>query len=393
MVSPDFPFPPNYGTRVRLADLIMNFSTHKIKVTLMALYREYPSVSAIEFAKKYCSKIILHPHPLNSKIGGFVFSQYYKIKDKLGLVKLDNGYLNPYSFRQLVKNEFQKTLYDCIMVHYAFMGGDLSRYPKNSLKIIDTLDLLYKRYESYAQTGKTSHISFFKDKKEELKILSHFDLIMAISEEDKEELQKELPDKKIITVPVSSNYLSLYDNSRTITLEGNPILLCVAGNDFGHELGLRQFIEEAFPNILKSFPETLLTIIGNIQKKFQDVKHPNIIFPGECTNLLPYYKLADLVIIPSVVASGLRIKALEAMCAGKAIVSTPEGVCGTGVLKGLHVLVAETMPEFTEKIIYLLNNNEAKRSLEEKAKSFCSSHFNPETVYSALNNAIVKGGR
>jgi len=69
---------------------------------------------------------------------------------------------------------------------------------------------------------------------------------------------------------------------------------------------------------------------------------PQINVTGWVEDLLPYYRDADLVVMPIRMGSGTRIKAIEALNLGRPIVSTTLGVEGLGLIPGRHILIADS---------------------------------------------------
>jgi glycosyltransferase involved in cell wall biosynthesis len=87
------------------------------------------------------------------------------------------------------------------------------------------------------------------------------------------------------------------------------------------------------------------------------------------------YQSANLVLIPTPVSAGTNIKALEAMAAGRAIVSTPSGIHGIGLRDGESVSVAEGVTQFVSACDRLLQSSELRRSQATAARSMAEQQF------------------
>ena len=68
-------------------------------------------------------------------------------------------------------------------------------------------------------------------------------------------------------------------------------------------------------------------------------------------DLRPLYAKAQVVVTPLVVSAGTNIKVLEAMACRKAVVSTPVGCAGLGLIDGHDALIRKESPEFAEAIV------------------------------------------
>ncbi|WP_157817865.1 glycosyltransferase [Candidatus Thiodictyon syntrophicum] len=83
---------------------------------------------------------------------------------------------------------------------------------------------------------------------------------------------------------------------------------------------------------------------------------PQINVTGWVEDLLPYYRNADLIVMPIRMGSGTRIKAIEALNLGRPIVSTTLGVEGLGLIPGRHLLVADSAEDLAAACCRLLTD-------------------------------------
>jgi glycosyltransferase involved in cell wall biosynthesis len=81
------------------------------------------------------------------------------------------------------------------------------------------------------------------------------------------------------------------------------------------------------------------------------------------------------MIVPVLSGSGMRIKIVEGMCYGKAIVSTKIGAEGIFAEHEKNILLHDNPTDFANAVIYLLKNEKERISLEENAGIFASNHF------------------
>jgi ribosomal-protein-alanine acetyltransferase len=89
----------------------------------------------------------------------------------------------------------------------------------------------------------------------------------------------------------------------------------------------------------------------------------------------PLYDETNVVIVPTLVSAGTNIKVLEAMAAGRAVVSTPSGCAGLGLRHGESVLIGRTAEELAAHVRLLLNRPGLRRRLADNARSHAVEHF------------------
>jgi glycosyltransferase involved in cell wall biosynthesis len=80
---------------------------------------------------------------------------------------------------------------------------------------------------------------------------------------------------------------------------------------------------------------------------------------GEVDDVLPFLRRAGAVVVPLRIGGGTRIKILEAMAAGKVVVSTTIGAEGLAVEDGRHLLLADTPQDFAAASIKALDRSVA----------------------------------
>jgi len=76
-----------------------------------------------------------------------------------------------------------------------------------------------------------------------------------------------------------------------------------------------------------------------------------LVFPN-VPSTLPFYKLADLVVIPLFNPSGIKLKLIEALKHKKKVVARPEVLCGAG-LEDI-IPSADSVPDFAQKCVQVL---------------------------------------
>ena len=90
------------------------------------------------------------------------------------------------------------------------------------------------------------------------------------------------------------------------------------------------------------------------------------------------------MVVPLWSGSGLRIKIIEGMAHGKAIVSTTIGAEGIIYTDKKNILIADSAAEFSQTVIALLKQDELRHNLEKNAADFARREFDNFEVVSKL---------
>jgi glycosyltransferase involved in cell wall biosynthesis len=182
----------------------------------------------------------------------------------------------------------------------------------------------------------------------------------AVTEDD----ARTMREWRIPNVTVVPNGVDLDFYGQPSEPEGANEILALASLDwFPNVDSLRYFHAEIFPLIRKQQPAAMLRIVGrrpaeSLRREFSGIS--GIDFIGEVENVRPYLDRAAVVVVPLRIGGGSRLKILEALAAGKAVVSTAVGAEGLNLAAGEDLVVADSPAAFARSVCELLGSREAR---------------------------------
>ena len=145
------------------------------------------------------------------------------------------------------------------------------------------------------------------------------------------------------------------------------------------------FTEHCWPAIHKAVPEAKFVVAGkNMPAAIKKLDAPNLLLIENGPNSAAFYHQYEVMVVPLWSGSGLRIKIIEGMAYGKAIVSTSIGAEGIPVNPGKDILIANEAESFCAGVISLLTDPERRNELEKSAAAFASATFDNQKVVSGL---------
>jgi len=266
-----------------------------------------------------------------------------------------------------------------IIVVYAWMAECLQELNTQAKLILDTIDVMHQRVERLKQYKLPVGWCICRDR--EMKILSQFDAIIAIQDEEAEVFRAMVPEKRVITVGTSHPLLP----AALEPMAGR--LLFIGGPNAGNIMGMESFLKEVWPGILKARPEAELAICGKIGGRLK-TKAPRLLLQGFVEDVGQAYNEAAVVINPLWVGSGLKIKTVEALCRGKALVTTPCGIEGMVPPPEGACRVVEQPEQMAKAIIELLREPEKRKALESAAYDYARQWLSPSHVYRQLDELL-----
>jgi glycosyltransferase involved in cell wall biosynthesis len=102
-------------------------------------------------------------------------------------------------------------------------------------------------------------------------------------------------------------------------------------------------------------------------------------------DLGPLLDAATVVVAPLREGGGMRVKVLEALAAGKAVVATTRALEGTGAITGRFALVADEEDSFAAALTRLLDDPAARRALGAAARSHVVDVLSPARAAAAYD--------
>lgn len=136
-----------------------------------------------------------------------------------------------------------------------------------------------------------------------------------------------------------------------------------------------------FPPVRDRVPDARLTIVGaSPTPEVRALAGEAVTVTGPVDDVLPYLDRAAVVAAPIRLGGGMRVKVLEALAAGKAVVATPMAVEGLEVTAGEQLEVAAGEAELTATLARLLSDAGERRILAERAGDWARAELGWDRV-------------
>jgi len=151
--------------------------------------------------------------------------------------------------------------------------------------------------------------------------------------------------------------------------------------------GVRWFLEEVYPNLKLKIPTITFDIAGRV------IDESILEYAKKDSSITIHLNIDDakkfsinqgICIVPLHSGSGMRIKILEAMAMGKAIVSTTIGAEGIPIANSQNILISDDASSFAEAIILLLKDEDKQASIGSNARQFIAKEFNNQSIMNEL---------
>ena len=269
-----------------------------------------------------------------------------------------------------------------VITEYALLSKCLEKLPPSTLKIIDTVEVFFRNRDRFHTEGLAA--PFVCTPESEQLALNRGDVLVAIQKNDAHVLRDLFPEKRVITLPHTYRQAP----SGAATLATGTVLYVGSSNPYNVH-GLRQFLDHAWPSILKDVPNATVRIVGGIPRA-ERVHYHKVIHVGRVCDeeLAREYQTAHVVINPQVAGTGLKIKCVEALSAGCPLVMNRAAADGLEQGEGTAFLVAKDWPEFVDHVVRVLTDESLRQELATKARGFAEEMFSADTIFSELESVL-----
>ncbi len=224
----------------------------------------------------------------------------------------------------------------------------------------------------------------------EANLLTRVDHTVAMSHPDKAALRQIVPDAPITVVPNGVD-LAAYTNWRGRATEYD--LIFTGKMDFRPNIdAVLWFAGKVLPLIQTARPETTFAIVGQRPHPRLDGLRdlPGVSVTGYVEDVRPYIAGAKVYVAPLRVGGGTRLKLMEAMAMGKAIVATSVGAEGFPVVDGQELLLADEPETFARAVLDLLEQPARRTKLGRAGQALAYSSYGWDVLVPKLEQVYYQ---
>ncbi len=214
------------------------------------------------------------------------------------------------------------------------------------------------------------------------------DCVIAVSDEDAELLRDFRPDKKIYMMQSGVFVEDYRTTDLRVDLPENSLVFTGKMDYRPNVDAMMWFTSEILPRIRVSMPEVQLYIVGQKPSaSIEALDDYNIHITGWVDSTIPYLHEATVYIAPLRMGSGTRLKLLEAMSSGCAIVATTLASAGLHSDTKEGMIIEDDAQSFASAIVNLLDDPSKRAHLGNIAREEVKKRYDWSALIHHLLNA------
>jgi glycosyltransferase involved in cell wall biosynthesis len=151
------------------------------------------------------------------------------------------------------------------------------------------------------------------------------------------------------------------------------------------------FYNDIMPRLDRLLPAYTFYVVGKDPvQAVLDLQGPKVVVTGFVESTLPYFRSADVFVVPLLNGTGTRLKILEAMAAGIPVVTTTKGCEGLDVVDHEHVLIADEPEQFARHIVTLLHDADLRSKLITHARDLVRAKYDWRSLEAPLRSLLAQ---
>jgi hypothetical protein len=235
----------------------------------------------------------------------------------------------------------------------------LSKWFPESKSIFDMVDIHFLRYkraielEPYRISLRKRYYKYFKI---ETQLAKKADIIIAISEVEKQIMSKFLKENQILLI--SNIHYRKIDKSQIAPFENRNGLLFIGSSHEPNIDAIHYLYNEIMPKVWLKLPNIKVNVIGNVKNKINCISHPNFKLLGFVENIESYFINSKMMVAPLRYGAGVKGKIGQSFEYFLPVVTTSIGAEGMYLENKKNAFISENADEFSRQIITLYNDKE-----------------------------------
>jgi len=153
--------------------------------------------------------------------------------------------------------------------------------------------------------------------------------------------------------------------------------------------GMRWFLKKAWPRIRRAAPKFEFYFAGrNMPAEFKQLKINGVHCLDEVPSSEDFIEDKKILIVPLWSGGGIRVKILEAMAAGKVVISTRVGIRGIEAKPLEHYLLVHKPEDFARAVKWCFENKEAAEKMAQNARALVAEKYEHKKVMKLVTDEI-----
>ena len=230
----------------------------------------------------------------------------------------------------------------------------------------------------------------------EVRTCARFDAVVCMTGEDARLLTGFVPPSRLRAIPigVDSRFFEPRPPEPPDPDPGKKLLFVGNYRHPPNRESVYTMAERVLPQVLRQVPEAEFRVVGgNVEMLDREklCRHPRVRLQGYVEDLRSVYRECAVFAAPILSGNGMRVKLLEALSMGMAVVTTPLGAQGFPVRHGEELMIAGSPEAFAAAAVELLLDGRRRAELGSRARELIRERYDWSVIGRQFLDVVEAG--
>jgi len=379
------PFPPSEGGPMAMHSIVTGLVEAGHKVKVLAFNSEKYHVDINDIPSDYREQTHIEFVDVNLKVT--VINALRNLFSR-----------ESYHVQRFVSQDFTNKLikildnetFDVVQLEMVYMAPyiDVIREHSKAIIILRTHNVEHQIWERIAKKTKflpkKLYINYLANKLKtyELSVLDKVDGIAAITFRDAV-FFRGITATPVVDIPFGVDIDKFNPKSE---VSKTPTFFHIGSMNWMPNIeAIEWFLANVWDHVSARIPDAKLYLAGrNMPKWLVRLKKKNVVVAGEVPDAKEFVNQNDIAVVPLLSGSGMRIKIIEAMALGKAVITTVVGAEGIQYTEYEDIVIAENSAQMVEALCRLYKHPEEAEQIGRNARKLIETLYDKEKIINRL---------
>jgi polysaccharide biosynthesis protein PslH len=375
--------PPRFGAQARMHGLMTQLAQRHDLTSVMLVDEEFDVEECRQAMQAYCREVVLVPNPYGRE--GHL-KRLLQLRSLASTHSFERLRVTVPALQRALDRILRSTRFDIVNLEFPHLGHYHLRQapPGEGLPalVVDSHEIAYDLARQFAEASASLGRRFYasanwpKLRREELAIYREADGVYLCSAADEQRLLDQVPEARTAVIPNAADVDYYRPRPTDPSPDGRTVVYFGLLSTVPNVDGVIHFVQDIWPHIAKAHPEARCKIIGGRPPpSLQALTGPRVELTGFVPDLRPHLAAAAAIVVPLRLGGGTRLKIVEAMAMGKAIVSTTLGAEGIEAVSGRDIFIEDEPAAFAGAVNRLLADPSLAARIGESARLLAMERY------------------
>ncbi|MGO9615414.1 MAG: glycosyltransferase family 4 protein [Bryobacteraceae bacterium] len=382
-VSPMPASPPRFGAQARVHGLMTQLARRHDLTAVVLVDDEFDADECRRAMQAYCREVAMLPNPYGRE---GLAKRLLQLRSVASTRSFERLRVTLPALQMTLDRVLRARRFDIVNLEFPYLGHyDLRQAPPGErlpLLVVDSHEIAHDLARQFALTGGNvgrrlyAGANWRKLRREELGTYREADGVYLCSAADQRRLLDQAPGVRTAVIPNAADVEYYQPRPTDPPPDGRSVVYFGLLSTVPNVDAVIHFVQDIWPRIAAAHPEAHFKIIGGRPPpSLLALAGPRVELTGFVPDLRPHLAAAAAVVVPLRLGGGTRLKIVEAMAMGKAIVSTTLGAEGIEAVPGRDLLVEDQPAAFADAVNRLLTQSGLAARIGQSARQVAVERY------------------